>query len=113
YRVPNLHVQNHFLSDMPIRVSAMRSLGAHMNIFAIESLMDELALVAQADPVEFRLRHLDDPRARDVITVAAQRFGWQKSMPRVPGAAASVRPAQREGGESRGVGFAFAKYKNL
>jgi nicotinate dehydrogenase subunit B len=108
YRVPNLRVQSHFLPDMPIRVSAMRSLGAHMNIFAIESLMDELALVAQADPVEFRLKHLDDPRARDVIQLAAQRFGWQK---RVPVAVQSPRAAA--GGESRGVGFAFAKYKNL
>jgi nicotinate dehydrogenase subunit B len=116
YRVPNLHVQSHFLPDMPIRVSAMRSLGAHMNIFAIESLMDELALVAQADPVEFRLKHLDDPRARDVIQLAAQRFGWQK---RGPAAAQSSRAGadgsegERRGGESRGVGFAFAKYKNL
>jgi nicotinate dehydrogenase subunit B len=110
YRLPNLHVQHHFLPDMPIRVSAMRSLGAHMNIFAIESLMDELALVAQADPVEFRLKHLDDPRAREVIELAAQRFGWQK---RVPGAAATRGAAAGAGGESRGVGFAFAKYKNL
>lgn len=111
YRVPNLHVQNHFLPDMPIRVSAMRSLGAHMNIFAIESLMDELALVAQADPVEFRLKHLDDPRARDVIQLAAQRFGWQR---RVPAAAQSSHAgADGAGGASRGVGFAFARYKNL
>jgi CO/xanthine dehydrogenase Mo-binding subunit len=111
YRLPNLQVQSHFLPDMPIRVSAMRSLGAHMNIFAIESLMDELALVAQADPVEFRLKHLDDPRARDVIELAAQRFGWQK---RVPAAGQSSRAgASPAGGESRGVGFAFAKYKNL
>ncbi|CAB3762641.1 xanthine dehydrogenase family protein molybdopterin-binding subunit [Paraburkholderia humisilvae] len=107
YRVPNMHVQHHFIPDMPIRVSAMRSLGAHMNIFAIESLMDELALAAQADPVEFRLKHLDDPRARDVIQLAAQRFGWQKRVPRAAAARAGV------GGQSRGVGFAFAKYKNL
>jgi nicotinate dehydrogenase subunit B len=112
YRLPNLRVQHHFLPDMPIRVSAMRSLGAHMNIFAIESLMDELALAAQADPVEFRLKHLDDPRARDVIQLAAQRFGWQK---RVPPGVRSERTgsAAGAGGESRGVGFAFAKYKNL
>ncbi|HVE10180.1 MAG TPA: molybdopterin cofactor-binding domain-containing protein [Paraburkholderia sp.] len=112
YKVPNLHVQHHFLPDMPIRVSAMRSLGAHMNIFAIESFMDELALAAQADPVEFRLKHLDDPRARAVIELAAQRFGWQRR----GGARSSDGPHTGAGsgaGGPRGVGFAFAKYKNL
>jgi nicotinate dehydrogenase subunit B len=98
YRVPNLRVQHHFLPEMPIRVSAMRSLGAHLNVFAIESFMDELAAAAQADPVEFRLRHLDDPRGRDVIRLAAQRFGWPLHAPQKPG---------------HGVGFAFAQYKNL
>jgi CO/xanthine dehydrogenase Mo-binding subunit len=100
YRVPNLHVQHHFLPDMPIRVSAMRSLGAYMNVFAIESFMDELAQAARIDPVEFRLRHLDDPRARDVIHKAAEKFGWK-----------AAREAPRKPGH--GVGFAFAMYKNL
>ncbi|WP_322102630.1 xanthine dehydrogenase family protein molybdopterin-binding subunit [Paraburkholderia sp. J41] len=103
YRVPNLHVQHHFLPDMPIRVSAMRSLGAHMNIFAIESFVDELALAAQADPVAFRLKHLDDPRAHDAIRAAAKQFGWRPRTARLP----SVRT------QARGTGFAFAKYKNL
>jgi CO/xanthine dehydrogenase Mo-binding subunit len=60
--------------------------------------MDELADAANADPVEFRLKHLDDPRARDVISKAAQEFGWQKDakLPR-----------------GQGHGFAFARYKNL
>ncbi|RXZ38184.1 xanthine dehydrogenase family protein molybdopterin-binding subunit [Oxalobacteraceae bacterium CAVE-383] len=104
YRLPNLKVQHHFLPDMPIRVSALRSLGAYMNVFAIESFMDELALAARADPVEFRLRHLDDPRARDVIALAAKQFGWRAGMPNMPG---MPRKA------NHGVGFAFAQYKNL
>jgi CO/xanthine dehydrogenase Mo-binding subunit len=83
---------------MPLRVSALRSLGAHMNIFAIESFMDELALAAHADPVEFRLRHLDDPRARDVVTTVAEQFGWSRRARAVNGI---------------GYGFAFARYKNL
>jgi CO/xanthine dehydrogenase Mo-binding subunit len=83
---------------MPIRVSALRSLGAHMNVFSIESFMDELALAAQADPVEFRLRHLDDPRAREVVTAAAEGFGWSR---------------RRKPAGGRGSGFAFARYKNL
>jgi nicotinate dehydrogenase subunit B len=98
YRLPNLKVQHHFLPDMPIRVSAMRSLGAYLNVFAIESTMDELAVAAKADPVEFRLRHLDDPRGRDVIALAAKQFGWQPNPPKKP---------------NHGVGFAFAQYKNL
>jgi CO/xanthine dehydrogenase Mo-binding subunit len=125
YRLPNLRVQYHFTPAMPIRVSAMRSLGAHMNVFAIESLMDELALAAQTDPVAFRLKHLDDPRARAVVELAAQRFGWQ---PRTrQGASKHAAQAGRESaangsnatdgtggaGGTRGTGFAFAQYKNL
>src|SRR5262249_29283846 len=70
---------------------------AYMNIFSIESFMDELAQAAKADPVEFRLRHLDDPRAQAVIKVAAERFGWANYPRR----------------EDHGRGFAFARYKNL
>lgn len=98
YRLPNLKVQHHFLPDMPIRVSAMRSLGAYLNVFAIESFMDELAAAAKADPIEFRMRHLDDPRQRDVVRLAAQRFGWQPDAPKKA---------------NHGVGFAMAQYKNL
>ena len=78
---------------MPVRVSALRGLGAQMNVFAIESSMDELAAAAGVDPVEFRLAHLHDERARDVVKAAAERFGWANGGP--------------------GTGFAFARYKNL
>ena len=71
-----MKVTHHFLRDMPVRVSALRSLGAQMNVFAIESFMDELALAAGSDPVTFRLAHLEDSRARDVITAAADEFHW-------------------------------------
>ena len=99
YKFPSARVIYHFLPNMPVRVSALRALGAHVNVFAIESFMDELAAAAGADPVEFRLQHLDDPRARDVITTAAQRFGWSDKA--------------RSGAPDRGRGFAFARYKNL
>jgi nicotinate dehydrogenase subunit B len=98
YRLPNARVVHHFMPSMPLRVSALRGLGAYTNIFALESFMDELAAAAGADPVEFRLRHLEDQRARDVIQMAAERFGWTS---------AGRRPS------GRGRGFAFARYKNL
>jgi nicotinate dehydrogenase subunit B len=97
YSFANKKVIWHFLRDMPLRVSSLRSLGAYMNVFSIESFMDEIAAAAHIDPVEFRLRHLDDPRAREVVTLAAQQFGWGKRF---------IAP-------NHGVGFAFARYKNL
>jgi nicotinate dehydrogenase subunit B len=97
YTLPNPRVVHHFVTGMPLRVSALRALGAYHNVFARESFMDELALAAKADPVDFRLRHMDDPRARDVIAAAAERFGWSKF--------------QKQRG--RGRGFGYARYKNL
>jgi len=76
YDIPAVHVTRHRLLDMPIRTSSLRSLGAHLNVFAIESFMDELAAAAGADPVAFRLAHLSDPRARRVLTAAASMAGW-------------------------------------
>ncbi|HWN63287.1 MAG TPA: molybdopterin cofactor-binding domain-containing protein, partial [Streptosporangiaceae bacterium] len=76
YDIPGMHVTRHRLLDMPIRTSSLRSLGAHLNVFAIESFMDELAAAAGADPVGFRLAHLTDPRARQVITQVAGMAGW-------------------------------------
>ncbi len=98
YDIPNQKVIKHYLPDAPLRTSALRTLGGYANVFALESFIDELALAAGADPVEFRLRHLKDPRARAVIDAAAQRAGWQPNA---------------KGDGSRGRGFAFSKYKNL
>ena len=98
YKFANTKVTHHFLPDMPVRVSALRALGGYMNVFSIESFMDELAQAAGADPVEFRLRHIADPRGRDVITMAAEKFGWSKD---------------RKPPAGRGYGFGYAKYKNL
>jgi nicotinate dehydrogenase subunit B len=76
YDIPAVQVTRHRLLDMPIRASSLRSLGAHLNVFTIESFMDELAAAAGADPVAFRLAHLSDPRARQVLTQAAGMAGW-------------------------------------
>src|SRR5690606_12825563 len=67
YSFPNHKVVNHTLRTMPVRISTLRALGAYINVFAIESFMDELADAAGVDPLEFRLRHLDDPRGRAVL----------------------------------------------
>jgi CO/xanthine dehydrogenase Mo-binding subunit len=98
YEFPSQRVVNHYIERAPVRVSALRSLGAHANVFAIESFMDELAQAAGADPVEFRLRHLKDPRARAVIEAAAAKAGWR---------------AGEKGDGVRGRGVAFARYKNM
>ena len=98
YKIPNLRLIYNFVPHQKLRVSALRGLGAYANVFAIESFMDELAAAAGTDPVEFRLRHLVDPRAQDVVKLAAEKFGWK----------AGAKPA-----DGRGQGFAFAKYKNL
>jgi CO/xanthine dehydrogenase Mo-binding subunit len=97
YKFPAVKVTEHFLPEMPVRVSALRALGGYANVFAIECFMDELAAAAGADPVAFRLKHLDDPRAREVVERTAKEFGWN------PGHKA---PADR------GYGFGFARYKN-
>jgi len=97
YEFPNQRVTNRLVKRMPVRVSALRALGATANIFAIESFMDELAAAAGADPVEFRLRHLEDPRARAVIETVAAQAGWRKG---------------EKGDGARGRGVGFARYKN-
>ncbi|MEA2931018.1 MAG: nicotinate dehydrogenase subunit [Hyphomicrobiales bacterium] len=98
YDFPNQRVVHHFVQDMPLRVSALRTLGAYANVFASESFMDELAAAAGADPVAFRLAHLTDPRAKAVIEKAAEMAGW--------------KPDQKGDG-IRGRGIGFSKYKNL
>ncbi|MGB0084286.1 MAG: molybdopterin cofactor-binding domain-containing protein [Rhodomicrobiaceae bacterium] len=95
YDIPSLKVTNHYLTDMPIRTSALRSLGAFANVFAAESFMDELAAEAGEDPVAFRLRQLSDSRARAVIEAAAERFGW----------------TGRQKREGVGHGIGYARYK--
>jgi CO/xanthine dehydrogenase Mo-binding subunit len=96
YDFPSQRIIEHFLPTMPVRVSALRSLGAFGNVFAIESFMDELAEAVGADPVDYRLRHLSDDRARAVIRAAADRAHWQAGI---------------KGDGTRGRGIAFVRYE--
>ena len=95
YDFPSWQIESHRLTTMPIRTSALRTLGAQGNVFAIESLLDEIATARGEDPVAFRLRHLGDERAKDVIRAAAKRAKW--------------KPEKQPG---IGYGIAFARYKN-
>jgi nicotinate dehydrogenase subunit B len=95
YDLPSWRIESHRLLTMPVRTSALRTLGAQGNVFAIESFLDEIASERGEDPVAFRLRHLSDERAKDVIRAAAGRANW--------------KPAKRPG---IGYGIGFARYKN-
>src|SRR5581483_11348614 len=78
YTFPNNRVTIHWLHTSLLRPSALRGLGSAGNVFANESFLDELAAAAGQDPVAFRLRYLDDPRARAVVEAAAARAGWER-----------------------------------
>ena len=96
YDFPQWHVVNHRVLAMPLRTSALRSLGAFANIFASESFIDELALATATDPIAFRLRYLSDPRARAVIERAVDKADWHHWQSK----------------EGMGHGLGFARYKN-
>jgi CO/xanthine dehydrogenase Mo-binding subunit len=96
YDFPAWTITSHRLLTMPVRTSALRTLGAQGNVFAIESLLDEIAALRGEDPIAFRLRYLRDERAKDVIRAAARRAQW--------------KPQKRSG---TGYGAGFARYKNM
>ncbi|HET6821064.1 MAG TPA: molybdopterin cofactor-binding domain-containing protein [Anaerolineales bacterium] len=102
YAFPAQRVMVHYVPDSFLRVSSFRSLGGSKNTFANESFIDELAAAAEADPVEYRLRYLTDPRERAVLIAAAEKAGWES------------RPSPRtnEAELTQGRGVAFARYEN-
>jgi CO/xanthine dehydrogenase Mo-binding subunit len=95
YEFPAVRVVSHRLLDMPVRTSALRSLGAFANVFAIESFVDDLARARNEDPLAWRLRHVSDPRARAVLESVARRAGWGAPLE----------------GEGLGRGIGWARYK--
>jgi len=99
YNFRNNRVVVHWLGSSPLRASALRGLGSPQNTFANESFMDELAFAAGADPLEFRLRQLDDARAKTVLQAAARRADWKN------------RPAAQKPGMKVGRGLAFVRYE--
>jgi CO/xanthine dehydrogenase Mo-binding subunit len=82
YRIPNQHIEFHPV-ESPLRQGSYRGLAATANFFAREVHMDELAHALSMDPLQFRLKNLDDPRLHAVFEAAAKKFGWdsQKNSP--------------------------------
>ena len=94
YDIANKTGRVHLVQSTSVRTSALRALGAFTNVFAIESFVDEVAHSLGADPVQFRLDHLNDTRVRDVIEALAGE-AWNTPLP-----------------VGHGRGIAFAQYKN-
>ena len=138
YHFPEVVIATHFVPEAPLRVSALRSLGAFANVFAIESFMDELAARCGEDPLAYRLRHLRDDRAIRVLTEAvasadapavvaaagtpAKALAVASSespavvaadMAEVAMDATGAKGARDTGGALVGRGIAVARYKNL
>lgn len=95
YEFAQRRIIKNLVHDLPMRTSSLRGLGAFLNVLAIESMMNELATAAGIEPIDFRLSHLSDPRARRVIETAAHRLNAQ------------------EKADGTGRGFGFARYKNV
>jgi CO/xanthine dehydrogenase Mo-binding subunit len=103
YAAGSVQVVAHWLNHTPLRPAPIRSPGKPANCFAVESFVDELAAAAGADPVDFRLRGLSDPRAIEVIKRVAALMQWQ---PRPsPGTTTTANVA-------RGRGISFVHYKH-
>jgi CO/xanthine dehydrogenase Mo-binding subunit len=98
YAIPNVRVRKRLVHDLPYRTSSLRSLGAFTNVLAIETLLDDIAIELDETPFAFRLRHLEDPRARVLLE-------WLEAETR--DARAAPLP------EGAGWGLGYARYKGI
>jgi CO/xanthine dehydrogenase Mo-binding subunit len=103
YQLPNIRVNTRHVAEAFFRSSHLRSPGRIENSFANESFMDELAVAAKADPAEFRLQHMSDPRALAVMRGAMKLANWQSRTGLSPEAGKAV---------SRGRGISYVRYNN-
>ena len=97
YDVPAHRILHHLVLRPPVRTSALRGLGALPNVYAIESMLDELAARVGEDPVAYRLSILSEPRARRLVELVTERANWSKRGP---------------AGTGKGLGLGFARYKS-
>lgn len=106
YGFDNLRVKVNDMAPI-VRASWLRGVSALPNSFAHESYIDELATAAGEDPVAFRLRHLQDPRAIELVQATAQKAGWRMRTGPQENADGGLGP----GGDILfGQGFAYARY---
>jgi CO/xanthine dehydrogenase Mo-binding subunit len=77
YGFPNRYTICHRLASTPLRPSWIRSPGRMQNTFANESFLDEITAAIGADPLEFRLKHIDDPRGTDLLRRLEQLARWE------------------------------------
>jgi isoquinoline 1-oxidoreductase len=99
YRVAKKDIQAVDVEAPPLRHGSYRALGSTANNFARECFIDELAALAGADPLTFRMEQLEEPRLRDVLRVAAEKFGW------------NADKAKAKNPEGRGIGLACGTEK--
>ena len=109
YTLPNVRVNTRHVEKAFFRSAHLRSPGRIENTFANESFIDELAFAAKADPAEYRLRVMKDPRGVAVIQKAMARAQWQ---PRIGINAAGVKPSATAGDIARGRGISYLRYSN-
>jgi nicotinate dehydrogenase subunit B len=106
YAYDNLRVKVNDMAPI-VRASWLRGVSALPSSFAHESYIDELATAAGVDPVQFRLRHLQDPRAVELVQATAQKAGWRMRT----GPQENADGGLGEGGDILfGQGFAYARY---
>ncbi|RQS89173.1 xanthine dehydrogenase family protein molybdopterin-binding subunit [Burkholderia contaminans] len=86
-----------------VRASWLRGVSALPNSFAHDAFVDECAALTGVDPLTFRLRHLQDTRATELLQAVADRAGWTPRAPGAPHEPATSRLV-------RGRGIAYARY---
>lgn len=102
YDIPCSVLASHRILHMPIRTSSLRCLGAFGNVFAIESMLDDIADDHGVDPIDYRLSMVSDPRASELLQAVRTLSGWDDV--RNVGAGNDAPPT--------GWGVAFAQYKH-
>jgi CO/xanthine dehydrogenase Mo-binding subunit len=104
YSFRNIHAVAHVIPALyeaasPLRTTHLRDPEGPATSFAVESFMDEIAAAAGVDPLDFRLKYLDEPRAKAVLIAAAQKAGWDRR------ASPKKNSASGEISTGRGIGL--------
>ena len=101
YAIPNIKASAHWLAETPFKPSWIRTPGRMQNTFGNESFLDEVAAVAKVDPLEYRRRMLNDPRALVVLDRLVKLSNWQPRAER----------QEQQGDVVVGRGMSYVKYE--